>query len=294
MPGTGPVAAAVPGTDPVQTEVCVDSVAGVRVAAAAGADRVELCSALEVGGLTPSLGLIEAAVDAAVEVRPTGLAPMAVHVLIRCRPGDFCYAPDELALMARDAGAAVSAGADGLVLGALTRAGSVDAPALLRLAEQCRIGSRAGLVTSGNSVESGGRDAPAVTFHRAIDVSADPVAALWDIAALADAGLRVQRVLSSGQARSAAAGVPVLAAMVRAAEQLPLAVMAGAGIRPENVAGVIAGSGVRQVHFSARGRAAALAPPAGSRASMGEQDSQGYGITDPDAVAATITAARAG
>lgn len=285
-----------PGTDPVQTEVCVDSVAGVRVAAAAGADRVELCSALEVGGLTPSLGLIEAAVDAAVEVRPTGLAPMAVHVLIRCRPGDFCYAPDELALMARDAGAAVSAGADGLVLGALTRAASVDAPAMLRLAEQCRSGSRAGHVTSGNSVESGGRDTvpPAVTFHRAIDVSADPVAALWDLAALADAGLRVQRVLSSGQARSAAAGVPVLAAMVRAAEQLPLAVMAGAGIRPENVAEVIAGSGVRQVHFSARGRAAALAPPAGSRASMGEQDSQGYGITDPDAVAATITAARAG
>lgn len=269
----------------MQTEVCVDSAAGVRIASAAGADRVELCSALEVGGLTPSRGLIEAAVDAAVEARPTGMAPLAVHVLIRCRPGDFCYAPDELVLMARDVAAALAAGADGVVLGALTPAGSVDAPALLRLAEHCRSGSSAGTPTSGND------GSPGVTFHRAIDVAADPLAALPELAALADSGLQVQRVLSSGQAPSAAEGVPVLAAMVRAAEQLPLAVMAGAGIRPGNVAEVIAGSGVRQVHFSARGRAAGVAPPVASRASMGEQDSHGYGVTDPDLVAATISAA---
>lgn len=274
--------------EPRQTEVCVDSVAGVRIASAAGADRVELCSALELGGLTPSPGLIEAAVDAAVEARPTGMAPLAVHVLIRCRPGDFCYAPDELAVMARDVAAAVAAGADGVVLGALTPGGAVDAPALLRLAEHCRSGSLTTALTSENDA------VPAVTFHRAIDVAADPLAALSDLAALADRGLHVQRVLSSGQAPSAAEGVPVLAAMVRAAEQLPLAVMAGAGIRPGNVAAVTAGSGVRQVHFSARGRVDGVAPPEGSRASMGERDSHGYGVTDPDLVAATIAAARAG
>ena len=104
-------------------EVCVDDVAGLGEALAGAADRIELCSALGVGGLTPSVALTAAAVR----------APVPVHVLIRPRAGDFIYDDAEAALIAADVGAAVEAGASGIVIGANRAGAKLDAALLERL-----------------------------------------------------------------------------------------------------------------------------------------------------------------
>ncbi|MCZ4632540.1 copper homeostasis protein CutC, partial [Streptomyces rubrogriseus] len=105
-------------------EIAVVSPAGARTARENGADRVELCTGLELGGLTPST----AAVAAAVESGPP------VHVLVRCRPGDFVYDAEEVALMAAEVRTALRAGARGVVVGALTPDGALDTDALAALA----------------------------------------------------------------------------------------------------------------------------------------------------------------
>src|ERR1700712_3660774 len=101
----------------VDFELAVQDVHGLTVAARLRVDRIELCSALPVGGLTPSLGLIETA------VATPGMPP--VHVLVRPRPGGFGYEPDEVALILRDARHALAAGAAGVVVGGV-RSGRVD------------------------------------------------------------------------------------------------------------------------------------------------------------------------
>src|SRR5690606_632176 len=128
---------------------------GIRVAAAVGARRVELCVGLgATGGLTPSAGLVEAAVAASAAV----VGGPEVHVLVRPRPGGFVLVGDDLDVQVRDVRTAVAAGATGVVVGALTVDGLVDADAVRSLVEA-----------------AAGRE---VTFHRAIDVVADPVRAL--------------------------------------------------------------------------------------------------------------------
>ena len=201
----------------VLSEVCVDSVAGARAAWQGGADRIELCAALEIGGLTASLGLLD---------RVLTSTELPVHALIRPRQGDFCYDDGEIAAMCADLAMAVAHGCAGVVVGALTRDGSIDAGVTARL-----------------------RDAAAgapVTFHRAFDLVDDQLEALDTVR---DLGLA--RVLTSGGRRSAAAGVRRLAELVHHAEDA-VVIMAGAGITPTNVAGVVRDSGVREIHFSAR------------------------------------------
>lgn len=268
----------------VLTEVCVDSVAGVRVAAAAGADRVELCSALPLGGLTPSIALIEQAVAA------SSGSGLRVHVLIRPRPGDFVYTVDEIRCMDRDIAAAAAAGAHGVVIGALRIDGSVDDDVLARLVATART--------------AGGSRRLSITFHRAFDLTADPFAALEAIRRTG-----IDRILTSGQAATAPAGAELLAALVRrsgGSAELggsgdpggsgePIAIMAGAGIRPENVGELLGRSGVPEVHFSARRAAASPVLHRNPGVSMGadEADDRTRGITDADAVRATIDAVRA-
>ena len=128
----------------IRTEVCVDAVAGARAAATGGADRIELCAALETGGLTPSIGLQEAVADACELPR---------HVLIRPRQGDFCWDADEIDQMVRDIRAAVAAGAAAAVIGALTSRGEVDIDATARLRDAA--------------------DGSPVTFNRAFDLVGD-------------------------------------------------------------------------------------------------------------------------
>jgi copper homeostasis protein len=159
----------------MRVEISVESVAGARVAAKAGAARVELCAGLSDGGLTPSAALIEAAADV-----------IDVHVLIRPRPGDFHYDRDELDVIVRDIVIARQHGATGVVVGALD-GGEVD-PACARFVE-----AAAGLQT---------------TFHRAIDVSADSRRAVDHLAAIG-----FTRVLTSGRRRSALDGAPLIRAL---------------------------------------------------------------------------------
>ncbi|MCP2165020.1 copper homeostasis protein CutC [Goodfellowiella coeruleoviolacea] len=202
----------------IRLELSVDTLAGAVAADALGADRVELCAAAVDGGLTPSRGVVARAVR--------GCHRAEVHVLIRPRGGDFTYTGDEVAAMVADIADAVEAGAAGVVTGALDAAGRVDRAVLRELVAAAR-----------------GRP---VTFHRAIDVSADPLAALAEVA-----DLGVARVLTSGAATTAEAGAALIAEMVRQAPP-GVAIMACGGIRPHNARAVLAATGVRDLHAAPR------------------------------------------
>lgn len=200
----------------MRVEVAVDSVAGALAAATAGADRVELCHDLDAGGLTPSLGLFDA-VRAAVRV--------PVFVMIRPRPGDFLFDPGEIAVMQRDVVHLRTAGAGGIVTGALRADGAIDGEAMREL-----IATAAPLP---------------VTCHRAFDLCASAAPALDALIALG-----VARVLTSGQAANALAGADLIRTCVQQAAGR-LVVMAGGGVRDHNVRELIDRTGVREVHLSA-------------------------------------------
>jgi copper homeostasis protein len=198
---------------PILVEACVDSVASSLAAERGGARRLELCDALFDGGTTPSAGMI-AACKAAVSI--------PVFVMIRPRGGDFVYSDAERDVMRRDVVVARKLGADGVAIGGLRPDGIVDLALVRFLMEAAR-------------------ELP-VTFHRAFDFTPDLEASLES---LADAG--VQRVLSSGGASTAAEGAMVLADLVRQAGSR-IVVMAGGGVREENVRSLVSVSGVREVH----------------------------------------------
>jgi copper homeostasis protein len=198
---------------PILVEACVDSVASALAAERGGARRLELCDALFDGGTTPSAGMIAACKEA---------VSIPVFVMIRPRGGGFIYSDVERDVMRRDVVAARELGADGLVIGGLRPDGVVDL-ALVRL------------------LMDSAQDLP-VTFHRAFDLTPDLEASL---ASLAHAG--VHRVLSSGGAPTAADGAKTLAKLVRQAGSR-LTVMAGGGVRDENVRTLVSVSGLREVH----------------------------------------------
>lgn len=235
-------------------EIAVQDLAGVQVALDAGADRVELCAALEAGGLTPSAALIEQSAALAADAG----RPHFVHVLIRPRPGDFVYAAEEAAVMRRDVQFAAASGAGGVVIGALTAEGAVDRATTAALIDA-----------------AGGTH---VTFHRAVDVPADPAAVLdW----LAGAG--AGRILTSGGAARVGEGIARIAGF---AEQFPaLEVMAGGGLVEADVA-ALAGTAVAAVHLSARRVVRGL--PSGPGGGPAE-----HSVTDADAVRRVVAAARA-
>jgi copper homeostasis protein len=220
-----------------QLELAVENADGVRLAASVGAARVELCAALaETEGITPSIGTVEQACRVG----------LPVHVLVRPRPGNFTYTPDELEVLERDVEAVLDEGAAGVVLGVLAADGGPDVPALQRLAEAAR------------------RRHPAaeVTFHRAFDAAlaagADPADAL---SRLERAG--ISRVLTSGGSSDCTAGLPMLVRLVELGrDHAPsVQIMAGGGVRLELMQELVR-SGVHAVHTSARG----LDPSTGSRA----------------------------
>ncbi|MEA5124511.1 copper homeostasis protein CutC [Xanthomonas floridensis] len=206
-------------------EVAADSVASALAAQAGGAMRVELCGGLDGGGLTPSFGTL-AVVRARLQI--------PLYVLIRPRVGDFVFSADEVEAMRRDVQQCVALGCDGVVLGALDRHGQVDMDTMRVLIEA------AGPL--------------GVTFHRAIDVSAEPARALEDAIALG-----CERVLTSGARASAIAGVDVIAALVQQAAGR-IGIMPGAGVSEHNVASLRARTGACEFHASARGPVAAQVP----------------------------------
>jgi copper homeostasis protein len=247
---------------PLALEIAVTSTSGARAARDGGADRIELCSALELGGVTPSAALVEA-------VSAVGLP---VQALVRCRPGDFVYDIDEIGLMAAEVRSVIASGAGGVVIGALTAKGALDTEAMRRLVEAAHSAGTA----AGRPVE--------VTLHRAIDQAADPAAA----ASLAPS-LGLTRILTSGGAVTAAAGLATIGEMVAAAPGVE--VMAGAGVRPPDVAR-LAAAGVAAVHLSAK--RAAPAHRGGTWVPMGaagpSADADTHFVTDPDTVAAARAA----
>lgn len=225
--------------------------AGVRLALEEGADRIELCSCLEVGGLTPSAATVERAIALA-----DGWAGF-VHVLIRPRPGDFVYDDDELATMLRDVECACKEGVAGVVIGALTEGGTIDLDKVAAL-----------------------RDAAAgrqVTFHRAIDVVADP---RREVARLADGGLT--RVLTSGGAARVRDGVTLIGDL---AKSEGIEVMAGGGLTAADVA-LVGACGADAVHLSAR--RVVQGHPAGPGGGVAQ-----YAVTDRATVRDVVMAARA-
>lgn len=197
-------------------EIAVQDPAGARTALAAGADRLELCQALGVGGLTPSLAVLEGVLGA--------VDPLRVNVLVRPRGGGFVYTAEEIDLVAADIRACVSRGAGGVVVGALTADGSVDRAALARWRDAA--------------------GAAALVFHRAIDAVPDALVALGQ---LQDAG--VDRILTSGGATRSVDGIPVLRELVQ--RRGDVEIMAGGGVLVADIS-AIAATGVDAVHLSAR------------------------------------------
>jgi copper homeostasis protein len=201
----------------MQVEICVDSVESAIAAERGGAQRVELCSDLLEGGVTPSAGLVSI-VRQQIDI--------GVFVMIRPRGGDFCYTDLEFGIMQQDIRQARDLGADGIILGVLDRQARVDVARTRKLVEL------AGPLP--------------VTFHRAIDMTPDPRAALEDVVATGAA-----RVLTSGGAPKVTKGLAVVARMVETAGDR-LAVMAGGGITPETIAGVAEATGATEFHASLR------------------------------------------
>ena len=197
-------------------EVCTASMRSVQAAVAGGAKRIELCSALSVGGLTPSLGLLR-------EVR--ALHPeLRIHVLIRPREGDFVYSEEELRVMERDI-EAVLPYADSIVSGAMTSAGDVDEVATRRLLERSQ--------------------GVAFTFHRAFDQSQSPLEALETIRALG-----CTRILTSGTKDTAEAGIPIIRQLVEHAAGA-IKILPGGGVTASNIKRILTETGAREVHGSA-------------------------------------------
>ncbi len=208
---------------------CDDAEDAVR-ATEAGADRIELCAALEVGGVTPGSGLLQ-------ETRAAVRSELVV--LARPRRGDFVYDARTLRALERDVEVARELGADGVAVGALTAEGAVDTRALERLVRA------AGPLS--------------VTFHRAFDSVRAPEAALATLAALG-----VTRVLTSGGAARALDGAERLAALVASAPTLEI--VAAGGVRAEHAAALVARARVRALHASASRLVTGAGPAATSLA----------------------------
>ncbi len=225
----------------VLVEVCVDSVASAAAAERGGAARVELCSSLIEGGVTPSSGLIEVTRSA---------VSLPIHVMIRPRGGDFCYEDDEFEIMQRDIAVAKELGANGVVLGVLNLHGNVDVTRTRQLADLARPLS--------------------VTFHRAFDMTADLFAALNDVCS---AG--VDRVLTSGGEAASLQGQKTIAQLVQKSGGR-VVVMPGSGIKPENARSLVARTGVKEIHLGLRSAVPSLMVYRNPRVSMGSAEGREY------------------
>lgn len=196
----------------ITLEICVDDAAGLAAAVQGGADRIELCSALALGGLTPSAGLVALAAE----------SPLPIMAMIRPRAGDFVWSPAELRAMETEIAAMRAAGLAGVVIGASLPDGRLDEAALARLVQVAQ-----------------GLD---ITLHRAVDLVPDVDAAM----ALCRR-LGIARVLSSGGAVTAEAGLERLVAMARSG----ITVMPGGGVHAANLNRFAASLPLAEIHASA-------------------------------------------
>lgn len=199
-------------------EFCTDSVDGAIAASKFNLKRIELCTALELGGLTPSYGLLTRCVEQ---------TSAEVHVMIRPKAGNFIYDRNDILIMQRDIIGAKSGGAKGVVFGLLDKNNKIDVQQTLIL------------------VETAKKLELEVTFHRAIDLCSK-----WQEAIEHLANLGVDRILTSGGEPKAIEGINQIAEMVRKAEGR-IQIMAGSGVSPLH-ADSLARTGVNALHFTAR------------------------------------------
>lgn len=210
----------------VLLEICVDDAEGLAAAIEGGADRIELCSALELGGLTPSPGLVALAAK----------APVPVRAMIRHRPGDFVFSDAEAEVLLADIAAMRSAGLEGVVLGASLADGRLDENLLRRLVE----------AASGM----------ALTLHRAFDIVPDQAAALETAIALG-----FDTILTSGGANSVTEGMDALGRIAsQAGDQITI--MPGGGVSAEIVPALRKTMTLRAAHGSCSVPAEPAAPAA--------------------------------
>lgn len=197
----------------ISFELCANGYQSIMNGIAGGADCAELCEALEVGGLTPSYGtLIQCNVS------------FPIRVLIRCRPGNYIYNDDEIAIMCEDIKMVKNLGYEGVVIGALNKNGDLDVPAIKKM------------MAAGEGLK--------FTFHRAIDACNNPLDAMETLI-----NLGFDKVLTSGCKPTAYEGID----MIRELQTLfgnHINIMAGGGINEKNVERIITATGVKNVHAS--------------------------------------------
>lgn len=196
-------------------EICANSIESALNAQNGGADRVELCTELSVGGVTPSKGMIQMARE---------LLDIPLYVLIRPRSGDFHYSIMELEIMKEDIAYCAEIGCDGVVIGALTQDRKIDEAKTMLLMQ-----------------EAGFMD---VTFHKAFDEVQNQFEALDTLKEIG-----VQRILTSGGAQTAVQGIDVIGELIEEADE-EVIVMPGGGIRPDNL-DLIKGLGAMEYHSAA-------------------------------------------
>lgn len=233
----------------MKLEICTGSYNSVLAALEGGAQRVELCSGLDEGGLTPSAGLIRATCR---------LQNIDKHVLIRPRGGDFLYTQEEKSIILDDICMARDFGADGVVIGGLTAEGEIDLP----------------LVTDCVKAAQGLH----VTFHRAFDLCASPLTALEQIK---DAGC--DRILTSGQAATAEQGIALLQQLVEKAGK-DLIIMPGCGVTPLNARKILESTGATEIHASARSLVKSKMQFRIQGVEMGKADVDEYAIKETDRI----------
>lgn len=229
-------------------EICAGSVKSAIAARDGGAERIELCAALEIGGVTPSAGVI-------TEARK--VEGLVLNVIIRPRGGDFLYNGYEVACMEKDICTCKRLGADGVVIGALTAEGDIDTATCKRLIAAA--------------------DGMSITFHRAFDMCRNPKEALEQLISLG-----CHRVLTSGQAATAEAGIPLLKELVEQANGR-IIIMPGCGVNSGNAANILHATGAGEIHASARKSVGSGMLFRHRGVSMGNPDSDEYARKETDA-----------
>ena len=202
-------------------EICCTSVADALEAEKGGAIRIELCTAISSGGVTPSFGLVKEAVSAV-----GGAEGIDVNVLIRASEGNFCYSSSQIKVMTEDIRLCRQLGADGVVIGALTPDGKIDIDACKEMVE-----------AAGDM---------SITFHRAFDACINPFEALEQIICLG-----CDRILTSGQKPTATEGAGLLSELVRKADGR-IIIMPGSGVNPANISELERITRASEFHSTAR------------------------------------------